>query len=161
MTNIRRYSEENAAYFVTTITKNRAVVFKDPKYCRILLITIEYFKIIFEYSILGYCMMPDHVHLIIRPSKKFSLSYVMQMIKGSFTRKINKLNNNDGHLWQRRFYDQMIMNNRQLLNQLDYIHNNPVKDGLATVPCDYPFSSYQQYHEESPSGVILEIDRLF
>lgn len=161
MGNLKRYFEENAAYFVTTATKDRVPLFRDQRLCRILLVTIEYHKTVFDYAIYGYCLMPDHLHAILRPKGDFNLSFIMKMIKGSFARKINKLNGKEGSLWQRRFYDEMIRNERQLLAQLEYMHQNPVSDGLAKTAGDYPFSSFAQYHKRTdPGNQLLQIDPL-
>ncbi|MFZ5802099.1 MAG: REP-associated tyrosine transposase [Candidatus Omnitrophota bacterium] len=161
MGNIKRYFEDHAAYFVTTATKDRAELFRDRKLCRILLVTIEYHKTVFDYKVYGYCLMPDHLHAILHPQGGFNLSFIMKMIKGSFARKINKLNGEEGSLWQKRFYDEMIRNEKQLLNQLEYMHQNPVADGLAKTPGDYPFSSFNQYHKRTdPENQLLQIDLL-
>ena len=157
---MKRYFEENAAYFVTTITKDRNPVFSDEKLCRILLVTVEYYKTLLDYLVLGYCLMPDHFHIILRPGKRFNLSFVIKMIKGSFARKVNKLNETHGHLWQRRFYDELIRNESQFTNQLNYMHYNPVSAGLVQSASEYHHSSYAQYYGDSPANAILEIDRL-
>ena len=159
MGNLKRYFEDNFAYFVTTVTKDRRLVFQDPRLCRILLVAIEYHKTIFNYSVYGYCLMPDHVHIILHPKGKFTLSYIMQMIKGSFARKINKLNGKERSLWQRRFYDEAIRSEKQLLTQLEYMHLNPVSAGLVNKAADYRFSSFGQYHKlANPEDQILQID---
>jgi putative transposase len=158
---MRRYYEHNVPYFVTTVTNDRAPLFKSERLCRILLVTIEYHKTIFDFSVQGYCVMPDHVHLILTCFGKFNLSYIMKMIKGSFARKVNKLNNKEGSCWQQRFYDEAIRNEAQLFNQLDYIHMNPVKAGLVNDPIDYPFSSFRQYQKDgNPNSPVLEIEPL-
>ena len=161
MGNLKRYFEENAAYFVTTATKDRAPLFRDRKLCHILLVTIEYHKTVFDYKVYGYCLMPDHLHAIFHPKGKFNLSFIMKMIKGSFARKINKLNGEEGSLWQRRFYDEVILSEKQLLAQLEYTHQNPVSAGLAKAAGDYPFSSFNQYHKRAdPENQLLQIDPL-
>lgn len=159
MGNLKRHFEENAAYFITTTTKDRAPIFRDRKLCRILLVTIEYHKTVFDYRVYGYCIMPDHFHAILHPKGPFKLSYIMQMIKGSFSRKINKLKGTEGALWQKRFYDEIVHTERQLLNQLDYMHQNPVTDGLVKAAGDYPFSSFNQYRKRTdPENQLLQID---
>ena len=159
MPNIKRYYVENAAYFLTTVTKDRLEIFTDQKYCKILLVTIEYFKLILDYKLYGFCIMPEHLHLIIHPFGKHNISYIMQMIKGSFSRKINKINNKEGNIWQRRFYDECILNNTELINKLEYMHNNPVKANLVTAPEEYYYSSYNHYVKTNylPNSII-EID---
>ena len=159
MAGLKRYFEDGAAYFVTAVTKDRRALFLDPKLCRILLVTIEYHKTLFDYKVFAYCVMPDHFHWIVQPSSKFNLSFIMQMIKGSFSRKINKLNQGRGHLWQKRYYDEAIRGERQLTQQIDYVHQNPVKAGLVLAEGDYLHSSYRQYcdHRTDPRDV-LEVD---
>ena len=157
---IKRYFEENRAYFATTITKDRKQLFRNEKLSKILLMTVEYYKIILDYAVYGYCLMPDHFHVIIHPKGEFTLSFIMKMIKGSFARKMNKLKQGRGSLWQQGFYDEMIRDERQLLKQLEYIHQNPVAANLVESADKYPYSSFSQYYgTPNLMGHILEIDR--
>jgi len=161
MGNIRRYFEKNLVYFVTTATKDRHPILNDSKLCRILLVTIEYYKTIFDYSVLAYCLMPDHIHLILQPRGSFELSFIMKMIKGSFSRTVNKLNGKEGSLWQRRYYDEIIRNEDQLSKQIEYIHYNPIKAGLESHPGKFPHSSFTQYNGKKSNGdVLLAVDLL-
>ena len=139
MGNIKRYYEENAAYFLTTVTNKRFELFKDPRNCKILLVTIEYFKLILDYRLYGFCIMPEHLHLIIHPFGKYDFSYIMKMIKGSFARKLNKIGGREGKIWQKGFYDECILNSYDLLKKLEYSHNNPVKENLVSSPEEYPY----------------------
>ena len=162
MGGMKRYFEEGFVYFVTTVTKERKEIFRDRKLCRILLITLEYLKTIFDYQIYGFCIMPDHLHLIIRPSKEFDLSFVMRMIKGGFARKINRIKKQKGSLWQARYYEEVVRDENQLWRQVEYIHQNPVTAGMVVSPSEYGFSSFGQYHGISNSeGRVLEIDSIY
>ena len=158
---MKRYFEDGAVYFVTTVTRERKMIFQDPKLCRILLITIEYYKNIFDYLVLGYCLMPDHLHLILKPGPKFNLSMIMKMVKGSFSRKVNRLANCTGSLWQSRYYEEQIRNEKQLTVQLEYVHQNPVAEELVSAAGEYPHSSFSQYENRIDSKkALLEIDLL-
>jgi len=159
MGNIKRYFETGYSYFVTTISHERHPIFTDEKTCRILLITIEYFKLILDYKIYAYCIMPDHMHLILHPIGKYNLSYIMQMIKGSYARKINKINASNGKLWQKRFYEEGIRDERMLMQKIEYIHNNPIRKKLVTSLDDYPYSSYHSYFGNN-KNIILATDHL-
>ncbi|MCU0652320.1 MAG: transposase [Candidatus Omnitrophica bacterium] len=160
MSNIRRFYEENAAYFLTTVTNERVELFKDPKSCKILLITLEYFKIILDYRLYGFCIMPEHLHLIIHPFGKYNFSYIMKMLKGSFARKLNKINGREGKIWQKGFYDECITDSVKLIQKLEYIHNNPVKDNLVSAPEEFLFSSYNHYFQTAyQPNHIIEIDK--
>ena len=155
MSNIKRYYEENAAYFLTTTTKNRVEIFKEPKNCKILLVTIEYFKLILDFKLYGFCIMPNHLHLIIHPFGKYNFSYIMKMLKGSFARKLNKINGREGKIWQKGFYDELILNSYELLTKLEYTHNNPVKASLVTSPEEYIYSSYNYYFKTDYALILL------
>ena len=126
--------------------------------CKLLLVTVEYFKLILDYKIYAYCIMPDHLHLILHPVGKHNLSYIMQMIKGSFARKFNKINNLNGQVWQKRFYDEGIRDVNMLMQKMEYTHNNPIRENLAHSAEDYPYSSYHYYFGSNMN--ILNIDRL-
>ena len=104
--------------------------------------------------------MPDHLHLVIHPVGIYNFSYIMKMIKGSFTRKINKANGKTGKIWQKGFYDEYIRDELHLLRVLEYMHNNPVKAGLVTTAEEYSFSSYNHYFQTAyQANPIIEIDK--
>jgi len=160
MANIKRFYEENAVYFLTTATKDKIEIFKDPKNCKILLVTLEYFKIVLDYRLYGFCIMPDHLHLVIHPLGIYNFSYIIKMIKGSFARKLNKANGKIGKVWQKGFYDEYIRDKLHLLRVLEYMHNNPLKAGLVTSPEEYLFSSYNHYFQTTyKPNQIIEIDK--
>jgi len=161
MGNIKRYYIDNAAYFLTTVTKERVRIFLDPLYCKILLVTIEYYKLILDYKLYGFCIMPDHLHIIIHPEGKYTFSYIMRMIKGTFSRKLNKINNREGNIWQKGFYDECICDTIELIKKLEYMHNNPVKANYVTSAEEYLYSSYNHYFKtEFTPNPIVEIDKL-
>lgn len=82
------------------------------------------------------------------------------MLKGSFARKLNKINYKEGKIWQKGFYDECILNSYELLNKLEYIHNNPVKTNLVSSPEEYPYSSYMYYFKTNyMPNPIIEIDK--
>lgn len=156
MGNIKRYFEKEHSYFVTTITHERYPIFTDEKMCRILLISIEYFKLILDYKIYAYCIMPDHLHLILHPCGKYELSYIMQMIKGGFARKVNKINGSVGKIWQKRFYDEAIRDDFMLMRKMEYIHNNPLRKGLVISLEEYKYSSYSFYFKNDRQTLPMD-----
>ena len=158
MGNIRRYYEAGYSYFVTTVVQERRPIFTDDRTCKILLITVEYFKLILDYKIYAYCIMPDHLHLILHPVGKQDLSYIMQMIKGSFARKFNKMNNLNGQVWQKRFYDEGVRDVNMLMQKMEYIHNNPIRKNIAASLEDYSYSSYHHYFGNNRN--VLGVDQI-
>jgi len=161
MTKIRRYLEPGYPYFITTNTCRRQAIFFDEKICKILLVTLEYFKLVLDYKIYAYCLMPDHLHIILQPIGAYNLSYIMRMIKGNFSRKYNKLVFRSGKVWQERFFDEGIRDNTRLIKKIEYIHNNPVRAKIVVTPDEYKFSSYGHYFNTGHrNNIFPEIDQL-
>ena len=157
MSKIKRYFEEGYPYFITTATHKREAIFTDEQTCKILLVALEFFKLTLNYKIFAYCLMPDHIHLILQTMGRYNFSYVMRMIKGNFSRKFNAMHLQQGAVWQEGFYDTGLRNINILLQKIEYIHDNPVRAGIVISPDRYPFSSYTFYHGEAYWGVP-EID---
>lgn len=75
-------------------------------------------------------------------------------------RKLNKMNGEEGKIWQKGFYDECILDALTLIKKLEYIHNNPMKAGLVNSPEEYPYSSYNHYLKtDYPDNHIIEIDK--
>lgn len=86
----------------------------------------------------SYTIMPNHIHLLIKPLEKdsapVSLSEIMKSFKGTTARNINKALNREGALWFREYFDHWVRSQQELVNVIEYMRNNPVKAGLATNP---------------------------
>jgi putative transposase len=83
--------------------------------------------------------MPDHFHLLITPA--ISLERSVQVIKGGFSYRAKKEFLFGGEIWQTSFYDRRVRNLAEYEAFTDYIHQNPVKAGLAVSAAEYPYSS--------------------
>lgn len=94
----------------------------------------------------AYVIMPDHVHLLIRPITGWSLAAILRGLKGFSAWEINRTLKRHGSVWQAESFDHLIRNNADWLDKFDYIHNNPMKAGLVSRPQDYPFSSLVTLH---------------
>jgi putative transposase len=152
MPDFRRYYVENGLYFVTTVARDRQPLFASESEIEILQGVIAEVRSIRPFSLLGYAVLPDHVHFLLRPSSPAStnVSDVMKSIKWNFTRNWKKAKGvqQSVSLWQERFWDHVIRNEKDLAAHLDYIHYNPVKHGLVASPEDYEWSSFRQYLAE-------------
>ena len=129
-----------STYFIT-FRLNSGFISKDER--RMVLDAIKHFHRI-RYWVTAAVVMPDHVHLllkpvIIEPEVDFSLSKILQGIKGFSAREINKYRGTKGALWQDESFDRIVRDNDAYLEKWDYIRNNPVKAELCNAPEDYPF----------------------
>ncbi len=104
------------------------------------------------YKLCAYCIMPNHVHLLIQPSseeeiQQVKISDIIKRIKSFTAKEINKLNNRTGALWRADYFDRQIRNDRDYCYTVEYILNNPVKAGLVERQSDWAFSFYRSLED--------------
>ena len=140
MSKLTRFLLEGHCYHVTTRTKEDRPVFQEAANARVLLEALHFIRRDRAY-LLGYAILPDHLHVVVAPRGAYTISRIMQTVKGYASRVINARNGQRGALWQVSFHDRVIRDEGHLVDTLDYIHRNPVAAGLAKTPEEYPFSS--------------------
>jgi len=92
------------------------------------------------FKIYVYCIMPDHVHLLLAPGDSgLTVSEIIQRFKSLTARSYNS-NGGQGKLWQRYFYDHIVRKEEDLNRIALYILENPVRKGLAGYWEDWPYS---------------------
>ncbi len=84
-----------------------------------------------RYDLAAWCVMPNHVHLIIRPHKGHSLINILASIKSFSAQQANKVLKRSGNFWQSESYDHIIRDEEDFFNQLDYLKRNPEKAGIS------------------------------
>ncbi len=161
MVTLKHFIEKGAVYYVTSVTRNRREIFFDEFAARFLLITIAYHKYILEFSLFGYVIMPDHFHILLQPNDKYQLSKLMNYIKGNFARKYNLYRSEKGHIWQEGYFETVMRSEKDVINRLNYMHNNPVRKNLVKEPKNYEFSSYNQYYGIKREKIQIPIDKLW
>ncbi|MBC8416248.1 MAG: transposase [Candidatus Cloacimonetes bacterium] len=103
-----------------------------------------------RYELFSYCIMPNHIHILIRPmkieneNKFYELKDIMYSHKRFTAREANKILNRKGDFWYREFYDHYIRNEKEFRNVLRYIYHNPVKAGLVSEPEDWRFNKIME-----------------
>ncbi len=152
----RRFWREGTIYHVTTRGNRKEDIFNDKSDYKVYLVMIEenlkYYSQ-FNYKLLEYCLMKNHVHLLIK-TDTCPLSDFMRRLNSKYTLYYNKKYNYVGHLFQGRYYSQIIENNAQLLEVSRYIHLNPVRSKICNNPKDYIWSSYHNYIINKESKLI-------
>lgn len=113
----------------------------------------------YEYELYAYCLMTNHVHLIIH-DKNDKLSKIIQSLTISYSAYWNKKYERVGHVFQNRFLSKNVENEKYLRTLCRYIHQNPCKSGIGEME-EYAWSSYQEYLKESQMIETKQILRLF
>lgn len=91
-------------------------------------------------SIWAYCLMPNHVHLILVPETCDGLARLLRKVHSQYALRVNSTRGWKGHLWQERFYST-VMDEGHALAALRYVELNPVRAGLCSKAEDWPWSS--------------------
>ena len=97
----------------------------------------------YNYSLYAYCIMSNHVHLLIKDNNN-KLQSIMQSITISYSIYFNKKYDRSGHLFENRYKSSSIESKSYILNLHRYIHRNPVKANICRTEC-YPYSSFNDY----------------
>jgi len=84
------------------------------------------------YELLAYCLMPDHVHVVLRP--RISIATIVQTWKSVSARHINAALKRNGRVWQEQYFDRLIRDERELRETVEYVLTNPQKRGLMDWP---------------------------
>ena len=92
-----------------------------------------------DYKLICYCIMPNHVHMIIYKLRK-PLFKIMKVLKGYSAREINKVLERKGKFWHAESYDNVVRLRNELHNKIQYVLNNPVKAGLVKDKEDWECS---------------------
>ena len=99
----------------------------------------------YKISIICYCLMPNHFHLLLRQDSEIPIFKFIQPLHTSYSMYFNNKYDKVGHLFQGPFKQKVIDKDEYLLQVSSYIHLNPVVDGLASKPENYQWSSYPDY----------------
>jgi REP-associated tyrosine transposase len=123
----------------------------------------------YSFLLVGYVVMPEHVHLLMSESESATPSTVLRVVKQRVSRALRNRGRatprNRGlrrpagaevslpSFWQRRFYDFNVWSHAKRNEKLDYMHLNPVKRGLVSLPGDWPWSSWL-FYETGKTGLV-------
>lgn len=104
-------------------------------------------------AVWAYCLMPNHVHLIVVPESEDGLRRAIGEAHRRYTRRINFRKRWRGHLWQGRFAS-FVMDEAYLLTCAGYVERNPVRARLCRRPGDYPWSSALAHVRGVDDGLV-------
>jgi len=157
MPNVTRLLIENACYHVTTRGNRKQKVFKTEKDYLRYLAMLKMAKKKYGVYLYAYCLMPNHVHLLIELARVKDISKFMHWLDRGYAAFFNCEYKKVGHLWQGRFKSKPIVKGRYLINCAEYIEANPVRAGLVREIADYRWSSYRERCLSAKKDMLDEI----
>ncbi len=171
----QRWDVLHDAHFLTFSCYQQRPFFKSDRTCHWFLESLDSGRTKNPFDLWAYVIMPEHVHLVLQPHEGTQISRILQSVKLSVTRKaVNWIKKNGGSLkqmedlrpdgrvglrfWQRGGgYDRNLRSVNDVHEKIAYIHNNPVRRGLAERPEDWQWSSFASHQNETNS--LIKIDR--
>ena len=178
MVKLRHHDDEGTARFITISCYRRYKLFNRDYIYEQFLESLESFRLKFDILILGYVIMPNHVHLVLYPPADFEMGRAIGWLKSVFAHEIIKRWKAGGNsrlkrlqvirggketyaFWQLRCYDHNCRTPQTVKEKIIYCHNNPVKAGLVSLPEEWRWSSYRWYQGVREGAVkVDEIDDL-
>jgi putative transposase len=156
---IRRYGQGHL-HFITFTCYRRLPLLRSVRARNVFVNILGEVRDRYGFSLVGYVVMPEHIHLLISEPVTGTPSTVIQVLKQRVSRRLRaqkrrptgQLNlvfaTGDDSLpcfWQRRFYDFNVWSLKKKIEKLHYMHMNPLKRKLALHPKDWPWSSFLFY----------------
>jgi len=111
-------------------------------------------------KIYAYCLMTNHVHLLVEPSTEDGLGNIVQSLGRRYVQYINQTYERTGTLWEGRYKSSLISKDEYLLACSRYIELNPVRAKIVEDPGDYPWSSFG-FRAEGKSDALLDEDSIY
>ena len=139
-----REKSQSETYHIMLRGINQQQIFEDEEDYQKFIEIIKNYQAICEYKIFAYCLMGNHVHLLME-FKKEPIEQAFKRIGSKYVYWYNVKYQRKGHLFQDRFKSEPVDDDPYFLTVIRYIHQNPVKAGLCKKVEEYKYSSYGEY----------------
>ncbi len=166
--NLKRYYRLGYLHFYTFICYQRLPLLGSKRRRDLVLRALEATREKYKLLLLGYVVMPEHVHLLVSEPERQTLSTAIKALKQGVSRRVLRRLRAAGRqadlfsdnfplprFWQARFYDFNVWSAKKRIEKLRYMHRNPVKRGLVTSPELWRWSSFRHYAYGEPGPVAV------
>ena len=171
-TGLKRYYGRGHLHFITFSCYGRLPLLKTPRARDVVVRELGKARDEMGFLLIGYVVMPEHVHVLMSEPKQGTPSTVLQKLKLRVARELRKrekpvitgpfelpfaeTRESLPGFWQARFHDFNIYSEWKRQEKLNYIHENPVKRGLVSHPRDWTWSSWGFYYGEENVLVCMD-----
>ena len=155
----RRAFVSGAVYHVYSRGSNRQAIFALDSDRTDFLDCLARVVRVYELSCLGYCLMPNHYHLVVR-TPDARLSDAMRALNGRYALRFNRRHGRDAHLFKNRFGAVLQETQDQFFSTARYTVRNPIEAGLCARPEEWPWSSYRALVGLCEAPPFLDVDGL-
>jgi len=128
---------EGGTYHVTSRTNAKHMAFSEKLGRKIMVLMLSEAKEKYDFQLHNFCIMPNHIHLLITPKTGTDLSRILQWIKTKSSKSWNRMYNSIDHLLGERFFSRPIKDEDDYSAVFEYIDQNPIKAGLVSKAEDW------------------------
>ena len=161
MSKLRRYFKENDYCFITCVTNQRIPLLVQN--IDLLRSSLERAIALAGAELVAWVVLPDHFHALIM-TRNTTVTNIIHRMKLLFTANFRKRYNlKSGTIWQKRFWDHIIRDEKDMARHINYIHINPVKHGLVRLSIEYPHSSFHDYIKQGyyeSDWCIIDVEQI-
>ncbi len=152
-----RIQQAGYVQHITCKGNDGQVLFKDKTDRQEYLRFLDYARNFYPLKVYNFCLMDNHIHLLVEPKEDGSLSRVMESVTKEYAKYFNKKYGRSGHVFQGRYKNFLVQTERYFFACSRYIDLNPVKANLVTNPKEYMWSG----HSELISGAkgVFKVDQ--
>jgi len=144
--------EPNLIFFVNSALRGRLPLFADDNSAKIVSDSLQFFRRNKRILLYGFVIMPDHIHLLLRPVAPLTLPNFMRRFKNFVAHEIDQ-----GSIWDKGYWSEVVVSEKMFWSRLKYLHLNPVRAGLVAEMCDYLWTSAREWSEDIPRLLTDEI----
>jgi putative transposase len=170
--NLRRETGRGDLHFITFCCYQRRALLGTVRVRNLAVQILGEVRSKYGFALVGYVIMPEHVHLLIGESRAVSPAKVAQVFKQRVSRRMRGKKRGEtpqlrlrfpgeaGELrrfWQRGYYDFNVYTRRKMKEKLEYMHANPITEKLVKHPRDWPWSSWSNY---ATGKGLLKVDTM-
>jgi len=148
---LERCQQTGNLHFVTFSCWHRQPLLVEDAARQVVACTLERVRRWYGLFVVGYVIMPEHVHLLVSEPERGTLAVALQMFKQITAHELG-----GSPFWQARYYDFNVWSEKKRMEKLKYIHRNPVKRGLVERPEDWAWSSFLHYATGVEGAVEIE-----
>jgi putative transposase len=136
-------SAEGCVYHIFNRGNQKQKIFYDDSDYRLYLSRLEKYSNDLSFQVLSYCLMPNHVHLLLKQKGEKNPAKLISALHTSYAMIFNKKYGKVGHLFQGRYKQKIVAEDEYLFQAMSYIYLNPVVDGLVKTANEYKWSNCQ------------------
>jgi putative transposase len=148
---LERFQHAGDFHFLTFSCHDRLRYLATPAACDLFERSLETVRRRYVFFVIGYVVMPEHVHLLVSEPRRGMLDRAIQALKTSVSKQSAQR-----PFWLVRYYDFNVHSEAKRIEKLRYMHRNPVARGLISRPDEWKWSSFRHYLTGEPGTVEIE-----